>query len=209
MLQALKTSLNLEDPFEACIWAVASCTYWGMMRFGEVSVHSRVSFVGTEHLKCMDVLFDRDLNGMCYARLDLPAAKTAATGEIQSVFLVEQQGLCPLEALENLARVVPAGPNDPLFLWMDRRGNVRPMVKDAALEKINSIIMLHGWGTMFGHSFRIGGASFYLAQGVNPKVVRIAGRWKSLAYQAYIRAFELVASRHLSNLAPTNNSPPL
>ena len=143
------------------------------------------------------------------SRLDLPAVKTAATGKIQSVFLVEQQGLCSLEALENLARVVPAGPNDPLFSWMDRRGNVHPMVKDAALEKINAIIMSHGWGTMFGHSFRIGGASFYLAQGVNPEVVRIAGRWKSLAYQAYIQAFELVASQHISTLAPMNSSSPL
>ena len=115
MLWALKTLLNLEDPFEACIWAMASCAYWGMMRFGEVSVHSRASFVGMKHLKHADVLFDRDLNGMCYARLDLPAAKTAATGKIQSVFLVKQQGLCPLKALENIARVVPAGPNDPLF----------------------------------------------------------------------------------------------
>ena len=156
------------------------------MRFGEVSVQSRASFDGAEHLKRLDVRFDKDLNGKCYVRLGLPSAKTAATGEIESVFLVEQQGLCPLEALENLARVVPAGLNDPLFSWMDRRGNIRPMVRDTALKKINSIIMSCGWGTMFGHSFRIGSASFYLAQGVSPEIVRIAGRWKSLAFQAYI-----------------------
>ena len=83
------------------------------------------------------------------------------------------------------------------------------MVKEAALEKINAIIMSHGWGTMFGPSFRIGGASFYLAQGVSPEIVRIAGRWKSLAYQAYIQAFMLVALQHLSNLAPMNDLPPL
>lgn len=83
------------------------------------------------------------------------------------------------------------------------------MIKDTALEKINSVIMSHGWGTMFGHSFRIGGASFYLAQGVNPEIVRIAGRWKSLAYQTYIRAFELVVSCHLSNLASSDSMPPL
>jgi hypothetical protein len=186
MLCVLKASLNLEDPFEACIWAMASCAYWGMMRFGEVSVWTRTGFDGAKHLKWTDMHFDRDLNSKHYAKLDLPSAKTAATGEIQSIFLVEQQGLCPLEALENLARVVSAGPNDPLFSWMDRRGGICPMVRDTALEKINSIVMLCRWGTMFGHSFRIGGASFFLAQGVSPKIVRIAGRWKSLAYQAYI-----------------------
>ena len=113
MLHALKASLNLDDSFEACVWAMASCAYWGMMRFGEVSVQSRASFDGAKHLKQLYVCFDKDLNGKCYARLDLPSAKTAVTGEIQSIFLVEQQGLCPLEALENLARVVLAGPNDP------------------------------------------------------------------------------------------------
>ena len=38
------------------------------------------------------------------------------------------------------------------------------------------------------------------AQKVNPEIVRIAGRWRSLAYEVYIRAFEQVASRHLGGL---------
>lgn len=70
MLRALKMSLNLEDPFEACIWAMASCAYWGMMRFGEVAVQSRATFDGAKHLKRSDVLFDTDLNGKHYVRLD-------------------------------------------------------------------------------------------------------------------------------------------
>jgi hypothetical protein len=48
------------------------------------------------------------------------------------------------------------------------------------------ILSAWGWGTAFGHSFRIGGASFFLVQGVNPEIVCLAGRWKSLAYEAYI-----------------------
>ncbi|KAJ7216472.1 hypothetical protein GGX14DRAFT_304183, partial [Mycena pura] len=74
-----------------------------------------------------------------------------------------------------------------LFSWRDTHGIIHPMVKSAALKRINSILGAWGWGTAFGHSFRIGGASFYLAKGVNPEVVRLAGRWKSRAYEAYIR----------------------
>ncbi|KAG1765730.1 hypothetical protein EV702DRAFT_981345, partial [Suillus placidus] len=88
-----------------------------------------------------------------------------------------------------------------LFSWRDSRGDVRPMVRARAIERVNGILVSHGWGTTFGHSFRIGGASFYLAQKVNPEIVRLAGRWRSLAYEAYIRAFEQVASRHLAGLA--------
>jgi len=79
--------------------------------------------------------------------------------------------------------------------------------KDKALGRINSILRAWGWGTTFGHSFRIGGASFYLAQKVNPEIVRLAGRWKSLAYEAHIRAFELIGNRHMGNMDTHPSSP--
>ncbi|KAI6102883.1 hypothetical protein F5141DRAFT_959768, partial [Pisolithus sp. B1] len=58
-----------------------------------------------------------------------------------------------------------------------------------AITHINTILTAWGWGMHFGHSFCIGGASFFLSQNIDPKIIRIAGRWKSLAYQLYIQAF--------------------
>ncbi|KAG1828841.1 hypothetical protein EV424DRAFT_1317714, partial [Suillus variegatus] len=200
MLHALKATLDLSDSFDACIWAMASCAFFGMMRFGEVAVGTRAAFNPAKHLTRKDVFLGADLAGKSYARLDLPSAKTARPGEIQSIFLVPQGTLCPITALHNLASVVPALQEDPLFSWRDRLGIVRPMVKQRALERINCVIAAWGWGTTFGHSFRIGGASFYLAQKVDPEIVRLAGRWRSLAYETYIRAFEQIASQHLSIL---------
>ncbi|KAJ3822275.1 hypothetical protein F5880DRAFT_1484448 [Lentinula raphanica] len=197
MLWALKRSLVMNDPFDACTWAIATSAFWGMMRFGEVSYKSRSDYDSSRHLRRCDAVFGRDLDGVEYVRLDMREAKTARNGEIQNIFLTEGGGLCAIEALRNLARVVPAGPSDPLFSWRDRMGDIRPMVKSKALERINGILAEWGWGTTFGHSFRIGGASHYLAQKVNPEIVRLAGRWKSMAYETYIRAFEQIASRHL------------
>jgi hypothetical protein len=203
MLRALKATLDRNDPFDACIWAMASRAFWGMMRFGEVSVTSRRAYDGAKHLKHRDASPAQDLNGKPYIWLDLPSAKTARPGETQSVFMVNQGDVCPLEALRNLARVVPAGPDDPLFSWRDNKGEIFPMVKSKALSRINSILVAWDWGTTFGHSFRIAGASFFLAQGVNPKIIQLAGRWKSLAYETYIRAFEQIASKHLGDMAGT------
>ena len=98
MLRALHATLNLDDPFEACIWAMALCAFWGMMRFGEVSVSSRSAFDKSKHLKRCDIHFGVDLDGKQYAHLDLPSAKTARPGQTQSVFLIPQEGLCPLQA---------------------------------------------------------------------------------------------------------------
>ena len=200
MLHRLKVALNLSEPFDACIWAMALCAFFGMMHFGEVSVASCSPFSGAKHLKCSDVFLRSDLDGKCYACLDLPSARTAKPSEIQSIYLTAQGDTCPLEALANLAQVVPARPDNPLFSWRDKHGKNRPMVKTKALLRINTILNAWGWGTIFRHSFRIGGASFFLAQGVNPKIVCLAGQWKSLVYEAYIWAFEQITSRCMSNL---------
>lgn len=201
MLAALKAALDLGRPFDACLWALAASAFWGLMRFGEVTVKSRGTFSTAHHLARKHALFGVDLDGRPYARLDLPSAKTAKAGEVQHVFLVRQNTLCPLEALRNLASVVPAGADDPLFSWRDVRGDIRPMTRELALRAINDRFRALGLSSTFGHSFRIGGASFLLSQGVDPEVVRLMGRWKSLAYEVYIRAFEQVASRHTENLA--------
>ncbi|KZT20317.1 hypothetical protein NEOLEDRAFT_1075857 [Neolentinus lepideus HHB14362 ss-1] len=71
------------------------------------------------------------------------------------------------------------------------------MVKTAALQWINAIAIAWGWGTAFGHSFQIGGASFFLAKKVDCKIVWMAGRWQSLAHETYICAFEQISSHHL------------
>jgi hypothetical protein len=86
MLQALRATLILNDPFEACIWAMVTCAFWGMMCFGEVSVSSRSSIIPAKHLKHEDAHFNYDLNRKLHVRLNLPSAKTAKPGEIQSVY---------------------------------------------------------------------------------------------------------------------------
>ena len=112
------------------------------MRFGEISVKSRKDFDGRKHLKWSDALLGFDLDNRWYAQLDLLTAKTASMGEIQSVFVTTQKtsSLCPIEALENMAKVTPAGPSDPLFCWRDNHGDLRPIMKDAALSHINTIL---------------------------------------------------------------------
>ncbi|KAF8575605.1 hypothetical protein K439DRAFT_1369578, partial [Ramaria rubella] len=87
-----------------------------------------------------------------------------------------------------------------LFSWRDSHRHTHPMVRTCTIDRINSILSSHSWGNAFGHSFQIGGASYYLVQKVDPEIVCLAGRWKSLAYEAYIWAFEQVASAHLGNL---------
>ena len=88
MPEALCVTLDSDDPFKACIWAMITCAFRGMMRFGEVSVSSRSASDKTKHLKWQDVFFGLDRDNKHYAQLDLPSAKTAKPGKIQSIFVV-------------------------------------------------------------------------------------------------------------------------
>ena len=60
MLQSLRALLDLGNPFNTCIWAMATCTFWGMMQFGEVSVKSRNNFDKMRHIKWQDMVFGFD-----------------------------------------------------------------------------------------------------------------------------------------------------
>ena len=44
MLHALKATLDLNDPFNACIWAICACAFFGI---GETMVKSRLAFNGS------------------------------------------------------------------------------------------------------------------------------------------------------------------
>ncbi|KAF9781537.1 hypothetical protein BJ322DRAFT_1010595 [Thelephora terrestris] len=200
MLHLLRTSLDLSAPFDACVWAIATCAFWAMMRLGEVTVESRGAFNPISCLTRKDAIADLDLDKNLFVRLELPAAKTARPGESQSVWLVPQDDLCPIIALRNLAVVVPGAADDPLFSWRDAKGDIRPMAKPRFLERVNSILTSSNSIRIFGHSFRIGGASYYMANNIDTEIVRIAGRWRSLSYQTYIRGFEQVVSRRFAGL---------
>ena len=41
--------------------------------------------------------------------------------------------------------------------------------------------------------------SFYLSQKIDLEIVHLVDRWRSLTYEAYICAFEQIASLHLGN----------
>lgn len=168
-MHAIPESLNFFNTFHACVWTICCCAFFGLMRFSEVTERSRSAFDGSIHAKRSDVLFNTDLNGCSYAKISLPRAKTAKPGKVQDVFLVKEgNGLSPLHAFWHMAFLTSARANDS---WRDRCGDVRPATKDAMMKHINSILQVRSWGTSFDHSFRIGGASFYLGKGVSPEIV--------------------------------------
>lgn len=83
----------------------------------------------------------QDSDGKLYAQFDLPWSKSAALGDIQTIYFMSEECTCPLGVLANLLHTVPANPHDPLFPWRDSANNgiIYPMVRDSVLQYINFI----------------------------------------------------------------------
>jgi hypothetical protein len=204
LLHLIRSNLDVDSSFDASVWATCTCCFFGLMRLGEATSRVRASFDPNTHATRAAVSVSQDAAGIYYARIDLPAAKTAAPGQVQSVFLAHQEQCSPVAALLNMFHVTPAELTDPLFSWKDIHNTIRPLTRSAVLKRLNTILVPRGFGTSFGHSFRIGGACFFLAQGRDPQLIQLAGRWRSQAWQVYTRPFAL-QPRHCS-LTPLPSS---
>jgi hypothetical protein len=80
MLAAHRSSLDMNETFEACLWAACTCAIWGLMRFGEVSVARPTDFNPLRYATRADITRRCDSCGKPYAmiKIRLASAKTAA-----------------------------------------------------------------------------------------------------------------------------------
>ncbi|GAA6040546.1 hypothetical protein JCM8097_005457 [Rhodosporidiobolus ruineniae] len=99
----------------------------------------------------------------------------------------------------DLARVVEAflAARDKLFgrsgpLWLVGDGTSPP--RSWFAERVKARM----GGDFTGHTFRVGGASFYALSGMKEDKIKRIGRWKSAGWQEYVRLQPEVASRSAS-----------
>ena len=106
--------------------------------------------------------------------------------------------LCPVAAL--LSYLAIRG-NRLGFLFLFADG--RPLTKSRFILKIREALSLVEIDSSqyAGHSFRIGATTTAAAQGIQDSVIQMLGRWKSSAYQLYIRTPKDKLARYSSIIA--------
>ncbi len=134
--------------------------------------------------------------------LHLPRTKTEPHGT--DVVIPKQRGkINPIESIQNHIRRNKLSPEDPLFAYRNHKGELVALTKAEFLKTCNMVWKKKGIQRITGHSFRIGGTTFYLLQGVNPDVVKKLGRWKSDAFLRYWRSLDKLAVLHIENIHGT------
>ena len=158
--------------------------FFGFLRAGEFTVESLATFEETVHITTQDVSVDSVISPTMI-RLRLKQSKTDPFRHGAVITLGRtRQDSCPVSAL--LSYLVQRGKvGGPLFTFSDRSSLSRQkLVSEVQRALASEGMSCKGFP---GHSFRIGAATTAKAKGVADSTQKTLGRWKSNAFQLYIR----------------------
>ncbi|SGZ32130.1 BQ5605_C043g12088 [Microbotryum silenes-dioicae] len=119
--------------------------------------------------------------------LDLPFDKVRRRVGCTLVVSARDGGpFCPVGGIDNHFRLNNPPPRR-LFSYRAREGGHRQLTSSAFSRRIKHILEASGRAPLNNHSFRCGGATFYLREGVHTDHIRNLGRWSSNAFDRYWR----------------------
>jgi hypothetical protein len=196
MIRLLKQDLT-DSPKDIAVMAIAACAFFGMLRLGEPLPTSLTGEMATFHPRWSNVSFDWKKK---VVSVFLPWTKTKQRiGE--TVHIASQSVVDPFELLERHWEVSGnrLGVESFLYQFRTRLGQVMALDKTEFMKRCNEIWAAHGYQRFTGHSFRIGGTTAFLANGIDPKVVQSLGRWSSDAFMKYWRKEEVICLKQTAN----------
>lgn len=198
---------NPNSYLHVLLWAACCMGFFGFLRCGEFLLPDQESFAPSKHLSLADIWLDKSAPQWC-VHVRIKHSKTDQFSKGATVILGSTgQEVCPVSALLDYLGKRGGSPG-PLFLLE----NGAPLRRRYFVSQIQTVLSTAGvQGSSFnGHSFRIGAATTASAVGIPETTIKILGRWKSMAYQQYVRpstsTLAGVAPRLLSSASPVNQA---
>ena len=166
------------------LWAACCVGFFGFVRSGELTAPECGEFDPGQHLSYEDIAVDSRSDPRVVS-IRIKQSKTDPFRQGVTIFLGRTDAvLCLVAALMSyLALRGPGG--GPLFRF---QGGV-PLTRPRLVAAVRKALAAAGFAPkdFAGHSFRIGAATTAAACGVPVDIIKTLGRWKSEAYQLYVR----------------------
>lgn len=187
-LLALFHSLRQGSQKDLAILDCAIVAFWGLARLAELTYDSRLEPAPwASSVLASDAI--RPVGDLSHVILLVRGAKTAKPGETQRILLNAQPNcLCPVQAVRRRLSSLPTA-SDALFSYVDNNKQRNNLTRSTVVNRCRDIWKQHGWDTISGHSFRVGGASLCAALGVPHADIKTLGRWTTSCYKLYLREY--------------------
>ena len=203
LMRRLKGTLaqDAESYRNILLWAACCTGFFGFLRCAEFLLPDGAQFDASAHLSLADIQLVRE-SPKWYFALHIKKSKTDQFYEGSDVVLgASGEDLCPVAALlDYLGRRGPSP--GPLF----RLENGAPLQRASFVKGVQDSLAVAGLpGENFnGHSFHLGAATSASAAGVPETTIKLLGRWRSMAYQQYIRPSSQELAKVSSQLLALN-----
>ena len=153
--------------------AMCALAFFALLRVGEMT--SSPNNIQKEDITVLD-----DRIHICFRRCKHSNGETSR----HEILKREDPVICPVRNVTSFLQIRKQGPG-PLFSHTSGKS----VKRDEFASELKGILMSLGLGNTryTSHSFRIGAASWLAATGHSDLQIQRAGRWKSQAFQNYIR----------------------
>lgn len=169
--------------YEATLFSAAfSLAFFALLRVSEFTKNN--SKDATEVSK--QIQFSNVLISKGTIQLQILHSKTQQRGKPVKIAINENREVyCPLLNMKKYLKVRPKCKNGDLFIHMNHK-SLTTYQFNAVLKKALCFLHLDN-SQIRSHSFRIGGTTYLKTNNVSDEKIMQLGRWKSNAYQRYIR----------------------
>ena len=156
------------------------------------------------HLSVSDIALSKE-SAPWFFVVNVKRSKTDQFGAGAEVILgATGSAVCPVAALLDILTVRGENPG-PLFM---AEGG-RPLRRSGFVQHVQAALAASGLPSLNfnGHSFRIGAATSASVAMVPESTIKVLGRWKSQAYQRYIRPTDVDLAHVSRQLASSFSTP--
>jgi len=166
------------------LWAACCLAFFSFLRVSEFTVPNQQDYNSSTHLSLNDVSVDNRVNPRLI-RVCIKQSKTDPFRQGTDINLrITDNSICPIAGLIPYLTIRGAQPG-PLFMTSYHRYLTRALLS----QKLNELLSLLHIDTLHynTHSFRIGAATTAAQAHISDTHTKMLGRWRSEAYQCYIR----------------------
>ena len=161
--------------------------FYALLRIGEYTVRNKTH---NHSLQKSDIIFKNKDNQIHSVEINIRHSKCSSVNKTLHLKANETSLYCPVLALKDYMRIRP-NKSGPLFL--DNKGTpISPTQFSSIFRKLVNTCNLDD-KLYKPHSLRIGGATRAHNKNYSPTQIQSLGRWKSSAYQRYLRTDLMMA----------------
>ena len=189
---------------EIMLWATCCTAFFGFLRVGEMTVPNLDSYDSTIHLSLGDIALDSGTSPTIIW-LTIKQSKTDPFRKGAKLCLgITDSVVCPVKALLPYLAIRGTAPS-PLFLSERNTPLTQAQFKTLLSSTLKKVGLDDSQYNT--HSFRIGAATSAKAAGISDTYIQLLGRWKSTAFQGYIKTPINVLTKLSKQLASIPDAP--